>query len=111
MRVIDCESDGRGCRFRLTLGDSQQREPGLRLPAVPTGLAVGIVSLSELTAQAMELAALVERRARGGLSRRLQQPLASFLRRFEGFRPSTMQLHDFRAPHETLPTIGNEIRL
>jgi hypothetical protein len=81
MRVIDCESDGRGCRFRLTLGDSQQREPGLRLPTVPAGLAVRFISLGKLAAQAMELAALVERRApkmkKCGRSRRRRRTSAA----------------------------------
>ena len=59
----------------------------------------------------MELTTLVERRARGRLYRRVQEPLTRLLRRLDSFRPRTMQLQYLGAPHETLPAIRNEIRL
>jgi hypothetical protein len=74
-------------------------------------LSVRFVSLREFAAQTMEFAALVERRARGGLRRGLQQPIACLPRRLDGFRPRATQLQNLGAPHKTLPAIGDQIRL
>src|SRR5687767_6091364 len=59
----------------------------------------------------MELAALIERRARGRLRRGMQQPIARLPRRIDGVRPRAMQLQHLGAPYKTLPAIGDEIRL
>jgi hypothetical protein len=111
LRLLHDPPARRRGRVHLPLGEPQQRQAGLRLPAPPAGLAVGLLGLGELAAQPVELALPVEGAARRRVAGRLGEPLAGPPRLVHGVRPGAVELHDLGAVHLALPAVGDQVRL
>src|SRR4029079_16724160 len=94
-RFVGCPIDGGERGLDAALRQPQQREAGLRRSSGVAHLAIGVLGLSELAAQAMDLGPLIPRRAEGPRAVRRRGALGFA----HGLAPPAAKDHDLRAVH------------
>jgi hypothetical protein len=85
------------------LRDAKQREPGLRIVSQLTRLAIRVLRFYVLASQPMDLAASIQRDARG-LATRTRLAIARATRVLERSRPFAVRLMHLGAMHEAQAT-------
>ena len=97
-------------RGDVALGESQQGEPGGRVPPQLAGGSIGRQRVGELAAEAVQLTLLVashtERRVE-----RVGEALGRVLGLDDRGRPVAVGLEQLGSVDEALPAVGNEVRL
>jgi hypothetical protein len=111
VRLVRHAADRGPSGVDLALGQPQLRKPGVWLAAPPTGLAVGLLGLGELSAQAVQLALQVEPCAGRRLLWSLYEPLARLPRGIDGIGPCALQVHDLGAVDQALTAVEHHLGL
>ena len=109
--VADGEANGRRRGIGLPLRQPEQREPGLRRASVQARASVRLFGFRDLSAQPVQLAALIERGARRRMTGAQEQSLAGFCRGGARVRPGPLQLQDLGATDQALSAVWHQIRL
>ena len=105
--AVDC---GGRC-VSLPLGKPQQREPGLRLPAEPTRVAVRRLGSGEVPLHAEDFACDVCRLARSPAVAAGEAARERSLSLLDGLAPVAVELEDLRAMHQAAAAERNKVGL